>query len=97
MHESEWTRFVLILIHYLQVVFRPRQSKHKSLIAACCEFEGRLSDCKDLLSHLNCKGAGQLEVNRICNWQVRFVGTDFNVLARAMGLFLFFSSTYNCS
>ncbi|KAM3408334.1 hypothetical protein ACQJBY_001473 [Aegilops geniculata] len=53
-----------------KVVFRPRQSKHKSLIAACCEFEGRLSDCKDLLSHLNCKGAGQLEVNRICNWQI---------------------------
>uniref|UniRef100_M8BCY6 Midasin n=1 Tax=Aegilops tauschii TaxID=37682 RepID=M8BCY6_AEGTA len=40
-----------------KVVFRPRQSKHKSLIAACCEFEGRLSDCKDL-------------VNRICNWQI---------------------------
>ncbi|VAH03975.1 unnamed protein product [Triticum turgidum subsp. durum] len=52
------------------VVFRPRQSKHKSLIAACCEFEGRLSDCKDLLVHLNCNGAGQLEVNRICNWQI---------------------------
>uniref|UniRef100_A0A452YC35 Midasin n=1 Tax=Aegilops tauschii subsp. strangulata TaxID=200361 RepID=A0A452YC35_AEGTS len=53
-----------------KVVFRPRQSKHKSLIAACCEFEGRLSDCKDLVSHLNCNGAGQLEVNRICNWQI---------------------------
>ncbi|KAI5016290.1 hypothetical protein ZWY2020_006141 [Hordeum vulgare] len=39
-----------------KVVFRPRQSKHKSLIAACCD-------------HLNCNGAGQLEVNRICNWQ----------------------------
>ncbi|KQJ96949.1 midasin [Brachypodium distachyon] len=53
-----------------KVVFRPKQSKHKSLLAACCEFEERLSDCNDLLSRLNCIGAGQLEVDRICNWQI---------------------------
>lgn len=53
-----------------KVVFRPQQSKHKSLIAACCEFEERLSDCKDLLINLNCKGVGQLEVDRVCNWQI---------------------------
>ncbi|GJN20772.1 hypothetical protein PR202_gb08190 [Eleusine coracana subsp. coracana] len=48
-----------------KVVFRPQQSKHKSLVAACFEFEERLSDCKDLLSNLNCKGVGQLEIDRI--------------------------------
>uniref|UniRef100_A0ACD5WZY3 Uncharacterized protein n=1 Tax=Avena sativa TaxID=4498 RepID=A0ACD5WZY3_AVESA len=53
-----------------KVVFRPQQSKHKSLIAACSEFEERLSDCKDLLIHLNCKEAGQLEFDRIFNWQI---------------------------
>lgn len=57
-------------MHFLQVVFRPRQSKHKSLIAACVEFEDRLSECKDLLANLNCEGLGQLEVDRVCNWQV---------------------------
>ncbi|XP_071685110.1 midasin isoform X2 [Lolium perenne] len=53
-----------------KVVFRPQQSKHKSLIAACSEFEERLSDCKDLLFHLDCKEAGQLEFDRIFNWQI---------------------------
>uniref|UniRef100_A0ACD5ZCK1 Uncharacterized protein n=1 Tax=Avena sativa TaxID=4498 RepID=A0ACD5ZCK1_AVESA len=53
-----------------KVVFRPQQSKHKSLIAECSEFEERLSDCKDLLIHLNCREAGQLEFDRIFNWQV---------------------------
>ncbi|CAL4925261.1 unnamed protein product [Urochloa decumbens] len=53
-----------------KVVFRPQQSKHKSLVAACFEFENRLMDCKDLLTNLNCKGAGQLEVDRVCNWQI---------------------------
>jgi hypothetical protein len=60
----------LTLCAFLQVVFRPRQSKHKSLIAACLEFEDRLSECKDLLASLTCEGLGQLEVDRVCNWQV---------------------------
>ena len=60
----------LTLCAFFQVVFRPRQSKHKSLIAACLEFEDRLSECKDLLANLNCEGLGQLEVDRVCNWQV---------------------------
>jgi hypothetical protein len=78
---TQWNGKQLYLSLYtiLQVVFRPQQSKHKSLIAACSEFEERLSDCKDLLFHLDCKEAGQLEFDRIFNWQVRFVGTDFNV------------------
>ncbi|CAM0956904.1 unnamed protein product [Alopecurus aequalis] len=53
-----------------KVVFRPQQSKHKGLIAACCEFEERLSDCKDLLIHLNRKDAGPMEFDRIFNWQI---------------------------
>lgn len=61
----------LTLCAFLQVAFRPRQSKHKSLIAACLEFEDRLSECKDLLANLlNSEGLGQLEVDRVCNWQV---------------------------
>jgi hypothetical protein len=70
-----WNRQQLYLFSYtiLQVVFRPQQSKHKSLIAACSEFEERLSDCKDLLTQLKCKEAGQLEFDRIFNWQVKFV------------------------
>nr|CAB3494534.1 unnamed protein product [Digitaria exilis] len=61
-----------------KVVFRPQQSKHKSFIAACFEFENRLSDCKDLLANLNCEGAGQLEVDRVCNWQI----TSMNFIKR---------------
>ncbi|XP_062201313.1 midasin-like isoform X2 [Phragmites australis] len=61
-----------------KVVFRPQQSKHKSLVAACFEFEDRLSDCKDLLANLNCKGVGQLEVDRVCNWQL----TSMNFIKR---------------
>ncbi|KAG2548684.1 hypothetical protein PVAP13_9KG211085 [Panicum virgatum] len=61
-----------------KVVFRPQQSKHKSLVAACAEFENRLSDCKDLLANLNCNGAGQLEVDRVCNWQI----TSMNFIKR---------------
>ncbi|PVH31778.1 hypothetical protein PAHAL_9G230700 [Panicum hallii] len=61
-----------------KVVFRPQQSKHKSLVAACSEFENRLSDCKDLLANLNCNGAGQLEVDRVCNWQI----TSMNFIKR---------------
>ncbi|KAG8091817.1 hypothetical protein GUJ93_ZPchr0012g21118 [Zizania palustris] len=53
-----------------KVVFRPARSKHKSLIAACCEFEERLSECKTLLASLNGNGVGQLEVDRVCNWQI---------------------------
>uniref|UniRef100_A0A0E0M8B9 Midasin n=1 Tax=Oryza punctata TaxID=4537 RepID=A0A0E0M8B9_ORYPU len=53
-----------------KVVFRPPQSKHKSLIAACCEFEERLSECKSLLTSLNGNEVGQLEVDRVCNWQI---------------------------
>uniref|UniRef100_A0A0D9XKA7 Midasin n=1 Tax=Leersia perrieri TaxID=77586 RepID=A0A0D9XKA7_9ORYZ len=53
-----------------KVVFRPSQSKHKSLIAACYEFEERLSECKSLLNSLNGNGVGQLEVDRVCNWQI---------------------------
>jgi len=61
-----------------KVVFRPQQSKHKSLIAACAEFENRLSDCKDLLANLNCNGVGQQEVDRVCNWQI----TSMNFIKR---------------
>ncbi|RCV42665.1 hypothetical protein SETIT_9G233700v2 [Setaria italica] len=61
-----------------KVVFRPQKSKHKSLVAACFEFENRLSDCKDLLANLKCKGAGQLEVDRVCNWQI----TSMNFIKR---------------
>uniref|UniRef100_A0A0E0EYL6 Midasin n=1 Tax=Oryza meridionalis TaxID=40149 RepID=A0A0E0EYL6_9ORYZ len=53
-----------------KVVFRPPQSRHKSLIAACCEFEERLSECKSLLTSLNGDGVGQLEIDRVCNWQI---------------------------
>ncbi|KAL6842329.1 hypothetical protein ACP4OV_027756 [Aristida adscensionis] len=53
-----------------KVVFRPQQSKHKSLVAMCYEFEDRLSDCKDLLAILKSDGVGQLEVDRVCNWQI---------------------------
>jgi len=70
MHELDFKTGVPNHVGILQVVFRPQQSKHKSLIAACAEFENRLSDCKDLLANLNCNGAGQLEVDRVCNWQV---------------------------
>ncbi|KAJ1295332.1 hypothetical protein BS78_01G216000 [Paspalum vaginatum] len=62
-----------------KVVFRPRQSKHKSLIAACFEFEDRVSECKDMLANLKCKrGVGQLEVDRVCNWQI----TSMNFIQR---------------
>ncbi|TVU30479.1 hypothetical protein EJB05_22106, partial [Eragrostis curvula] len=61
-----------------KVVFRPQQSKHKSVVAACIEFEDRLSDCKDLLAKLNCKEVGQLEVDRVCNWQI----TSMNFIKR---------------
>lgn len=70
MLEVEWRTGSLNLVRIWQVLFRPQQSKHKSLIAACLEFEDRLSDCKGLLANLNCKGVGQLEVDRVCNWQV---------------------------
>uniref|UniRef100_A0A0E0ISW3 Midasin n=1 Tax=Oryza nivara TaxID=4536 RepID=A0A0E0ISW3_ORYNI len=53
-----------------KVVFRPPQSRHKSLIAACCEFEERLSECKSLLTSLNGDGVGQFEIDRVCNWQI---------------------------
>uniref|UniRef100_J3N351 Midasin n=1 Tax=Oryza brachyantha TaxID=4533 RepID=J3N351_ORYBR len=53
-----------------KVVFRPPQSKHKSMIAACCEFEERLSECKSLLTSLNGNEIGQLVVDRVCNWQI---------------------------
>jgi midasin len=46
---------------------------------ACCEFEERLSECKSLLTSLNGDGVGQLEIDRVCNWQVRFVGTGLFV------------------
>ncbi|KAL6643149.1 hypothetical protein ACP70R_021330 [Stipagrostis hirtigluma subsp. patula] len=61
-----------------KVVFRPQQSKHKGLVAVCYEFEDRLSDCKDLLAKLNCNGVGQLEVDRVCNWQI----TSMNFIKR---------------
>jgi hypothetical protein len=67
------------LVWILHVVFRPQKSKHKSLVAACFEFENRLSDCKDLLANLNYKGAGQQEVDRVFNWQVRYDGFYFDV------------------
>ncbi|KAF0928097.1 hypothetical protein E2562_037875 [Oryza meyeriana var. granulata] len=53
-----------------KVIFRPPQSKHKSLIAACCEFEERLSECKSLLTSLNDNGVEQLVVDKVCNWQI---------------------------
>lgn len=98
MHELELKTLVPNPVRILQVVFRPQQSKHKSFVAACFEFENRLSDCKDLLANLNCEGAGQLEVDRVCNWQVRYVCTDYDdlktICLRSFSLLLHSSCGY---